>query len=110
MSLPSALIQRVVRVILLGLSGAVLLPAAAAAQLYPDRFELHKVTCSQLLSYTGEERARLLIYFNGYQDGRSGSSVWDEKVVGGRVDRALGFCKATPSLSVLDAFARAWKP
>jgi hypothetical protein len=102
---------RVLRgVISLGLVGAVLLPGSAAGQVHPNHFDVGKLTCKELLSYTGDNRARLLIYFNGYVDGRAGTQLWEDKVVGARVDRALDYCRATPSLPVLEAFTKAWKP
>jgi hypothetical protein len=103
--------RRVLRgLFLLGLGGAVLIPVSAPAQIYPDHLEVMRFTCKELLAYTGDNRARLLIYFNGYLDGRVGTQVWREKVVGARVDRALDYCRATPSLPVLEAFTRAWNP
>jgi hypothetical protein len=51
----------------------------------------------------------VIIYFNGYVDGRHNTKVWEEKAVGARVDRALATCTATPSLPALDAFMRAWR-
>jgi hypothetical protein len=36
--------------------------------------------------------------------------VWDDDVVGARIDRVDASCKATPSQSLLDAFTKAWKP
>jgi hypothetical protein len=105
------ILRRIVRgLVLLWLAGAVLLPTSARAQVYPNRLEIGKFTCRQLLSYTGDERARVLIYFNGYVDGRHNSKVWEEKAVGARVDRALAMCTATPSLPALEAFMKAWKP
>jgi hypothetical protein len=96
--------------LLLGLGSVVLLPTSAPAQVYPNRLEIGKFTCRQLLSYEGDERARVLIYFNGYVDGRHNSKVWEEKAVGARVDRALAMCTAAPSLPALEAFMKAWKP
>ena len=51
----------------------------------------------------------MLIYYNGYQDGRSGTKVWRDEVVGARVDRVMTTCKATPTLPLMEAFSRAWK-
>jgi hypothetical protein len=97
------------RAVWVGLAGALLLAASGEAQVFPERVDVRKLTCRQLLDHTGEMRARLLIYYNGYLDGRTGTRIWDDKVVGARIDRAMGYCQATPSLTVVDAFARAWK-
>jgi hypothetical protein len=97
------------RAVLVGLAGALLLAVSSEAQVFPERVDVKKLTCRELLEHTGEIRARFLVYYNGYLDGRTGTRVWEDKVVGARIDRALGYCQATPSLPVLDAFARAWK-
>lgn len=98
------------RTLVLAMVGAALLPASGDTQVFPHRVEVGKYTCGEILSLSGEARARMLIYFNGYLDGRSGTSVWDDQMVGARIDRALDSCKAAPALPLLDAFARAWKP
>lgn len=102
--------QRITRALLLGLVGGLLLPASGGPQVFPHRVEVAKFTCGEFLALGGEERDRVLIYFNGYLDGKSGTKVWTDEVVGARVDRALGYCKATPTLPLMDAFRRAWKP
>jgi hypothetical protein len=98
------------RALLLGLVGGLLLPASGDAQLAPHRVEVGKFTCREFLALGGQERDRVLIYFNGYLDGKSGTKVWADAVVGARIDRAVGYCKATPTLTLMEAFDRAWKP
>ena len=99
----------ILRILLLGLVGGLLVPASGGAQIVPNRLELAKFTCREFLELSGEQRDRILIYFNGYQDGKSGTKVWSDEVVGARVDRAIATCKATPTLSLMEAFGRAWK-
>ncbi len=99
----------ILRILLLGLVGGLLLPASGGAQIFPNQFELAKLTCGEFLALDGERRDRVLIYFNGYQDGKAGTKVWKDEVVGARVDRAIATCKATPTLPLLEAFGRAWK-
>ena len=96
-------------VLVLALAGGLLLPASGGAQVFPHQVEVTKFTCAEFLALGGERRDRLLIYFNGYLDGQSGTKVWADEVVGARVDRAVGYCKATPTLPLLEAFRRAWK-
>jgi len=98
------------RLLLLAMVAVSLLPTPSGAQIGPHRVELTTFTCGELLSLSGEARDRVLIYFNGYLDAKDGATVWVDKVVGERIDRALVYCKATPTLPLLDAFKRAWNP
>lgn len=103
--------RRIMRTaLLLGLVGGSLLPASGGAQVFPHRVDVTKFTCGEFLALSGEQRDRALIYFNGYLDGKSGTKVWADEVVGARIDRAVTACKATPTLPLLEAFRRAWKP
>lgn len=103
--------RRIVRrAVLLGLAGGLLLPASGGAQVAPHRIELAKFTCREFLALGGEGRDRVLIYFNGYMDGKRGTKVWADDVVGARVDRVVASCKATPTLTLMEAFSGAWKP
>jgi len=100
----------VLAMLLLGLIVVTLLPGPGQAQLSPVRLDVTAFTCGEALALSGERRDRLLIYFNGYLDGRAGTTVWIDEVVGARIDRALALCKTTPALPLLDAFTRAWNP
>ena len=103
------MIAMILRVLLLGLVGGLLWPASGGAQIAPNRIDLAKFTCREFLALGGEGRDRVLIYFNGYQDGKHGAKVWSDEVVGARVDRAIATCKATPTLPLMEAFGQAWK-
>ena len=81
----------------------------AAAQVYPDRIDVRKATCAYLLSHTGETRARMLVYLNGYLDARTGVQLWEEKAAAARIERGLAACQASPSQPALEVFTRAWK-
>jgi HdeA/HdeB family len=96
--------------LLLGMVAMTLFPGPIGAQVVPNRIEVTTFTCGEVLSLGGETRDRVLAYFNGYLDGKGGTTVWVAQVVGARVDRALAECKTTPTLPLLDAFSRAWKP
>ena len=101
----------VLAMLLLGLVVVTLLPGAGDAQVPPARsIDVAAFTCGDALALSGEQRDRLLVYFNGYVDGKAGTTVWVAQVVGPRIDRALAHCKTTPALPLLDAFARAWNP
>jgi HdeA/HdeB family len=88
---------------------AELMPARAPAQmtLTPRVIQIDQVKCSDLQSGSDQKQERLLVYFNGYLDGMRRHTVWDERKVGEMVDRALGYCKADPSETLLSAFTRA---
>ena len=76
--------------------------------LTPRVVRIDRVTCQELLSLPGEQRDRLLIYLNGYQDGKRQATIWDERLTGERIDRVVAQCKAEPQTSVLRAFSAQW--
>ena len=82
--------------------------AWAQITLTPRTIRLEMLTCRELLSLSSDQRDHLLMYLNGYMDGTRGASVWDERLVGERIDRALTECKSKPETPVLRAFAEAW--
>ena len=82
--------------------------AWAQVSLVPRTIPLDTFSCRELLSLSGDQRDRLLIYLNGYLDGTRGASVWDERLTGERIDRALAECKSKPETPVLRVFADAW--
>jgi hypothetical protein len=101
-------IERIAAVV--SLAAAAFIPAAAAeAQLTPRKIEIKTFTCDGLATLErGEQRDRVLIYLNGYLDGTRKATIWDEALVGKRIDEAMRLCKANPRLSLLEAFRRAW--
>ncbi len=91
------------------LAAADLKPEQAPAQvtLTPRVIAIDQVKCSELHTPPDQKQERLLIYFNGYIDGMRRQTVWDEREVGELVDRALGYCKANPTETLLSAFTKA---
>jgi len=89
---------------------AVLVAGSAWAQvsLTPRNIRLDALTCQDLLSLSGDQRDRLLIYLNGYFDGGRGALTWDERQAADRIDRVFAACKSTPATSVLRVFADVW--
>jgi hypothetical protein len=84
------------------------LSGPAIAQIGPQRVELEKFTCADLLATQGDTQYRLLLYLDGYVNGLRGLKVWDAQAEGERIDRALLQCKATPSKAALDVFSSVW--
>ena len=82
-------------------------PVPAQVTLTPRVITIDQVKCSELHTPPDQKQERLLIYFNGYIDGMRRQTVWDEREVGELVDRALGYCKANPTETVLSAFTKA---
>jgi len=82
--------------------------AWAQMSLTPRVIRIDRVTCQEVLSLPGEQRDRLLIYLNGYQDGKQQATIWDERLTGERIDRVVAQCKADPKTSVLRAFSAQW--
>jgi hypothetical protein len=93
----------------LALAAAEFQPERAPAQmtLTPRVIQIDQVKCAELQSVSSDRMDRLLVYFNGYVDGMRRHKVWDERKVGELVDRAVNYCKADPTETVLSAFTRA---
>ena len=97
------------KTLLLGLV-ALLVPDWSWAQgsLTPRVIQIDTITCQEVLSLTGEQRDRLLIYLSGYFDGKQRATTWNEQLTGERIDRALAQCKAKPEAPMLHVFADSW--
>ncbi len=93
----------------LALAAAEFQPERAPAQmtLTPRVIQIDQVKCAELESLSSDRMDRLLVYFNGYVDGMRRHTVWDERQVAELVDRAVNYCKADPTETVLSAFTRA---
>jgi uncharacterized protein (UPF0261 family) len=93
----------------LALAAADLMPERVPAQvtLTPRVIAIDQVKCSELHTPPDQKQERLLVYFNGYVDGMRRQTVWDEREVGELVNRALAYCKANPTETVLSAFTKA---
>ena len=81
---------------------------AQQVSITPRIVQLDRFTCADLLAQEGEARDRRLIYINGYINGLRGQKVWDEKVEGERIDRAVRECKAAPARPLLDVVTDVW--
>jgi HdeA/HdeB family len=96
----------------LAVGAVVVLAVSAFAQisLTPRIIHVDKLTCAELLSLPREANDRLLIFFDGFISGMRQRMVWDERAEGEMIERAVGYCKADPSGTVLSAFMRAAGP
>ena len=95
----------------LAVGAVVVLAVSAFAQMSPPRIiHVDKFTCAELLSLPRELNDRMLIFFDGFISGMRQRMVWDERAEGEMVERAVGYCKADPSGTVLSAFMRAASP
>ena len=81
--------------------------ALAQPSLTPRLIHVDKVTCAELLALPQESHNRLLVFFNGFISGSRQRMVWDERVEGEMIERAVDHCKANPTATVLSAFQRA---
>jgi HdeA/HdeB family len=96
------------KVMALSVAMVALLAGVTIAQVTPQRIEIDRVTCAELLASRGDARYRLLVYLNGYMNGLRGQKVWDQQTEGERIDRAESECKAAPTRAVLDVFTTVW--
>lgn len=82
--------------------------ASAQINLTPRTISIEELKCSALLSLSGEQQDRVLIYLNGYFDGMRKAKTWDESLTGRRIDEAIARCQANPARTVLDVFGEVW--
>jgi HdeA/HdeB family len=92
-----------------GVAAAALPIASTPAQMaiVPRTFHMEQLTCAELLGVSNERQDRFLIYFDGYLAGMRRAMTWDERVEGELIDRAIGYCKADPTQTVLSSFLKA---
>ena len=60
-----------------------------------------------MLALPSQELDRLLIYFDGYVNGMSKQTTWDERIEGEMINRGMAECKTSPASFLLDVFTRA---
>jgi hypothetical protein len=82
--------------------------AWAQVNLTPRVLRIDVATCQEVLSLSGEQRDRVLIYRSGYLDAKQHATTWEERLTGERIDRALAACTSKPETPLLRAFADAW--
>ncbi|MGH2360761.1 MAG: HdeA/HdeB family chaperone [bacterium] len=81
---------------------------AQQVSITPRIVQLDRFTCADLLARQDELRDRTLIYMNGYINGLRAQKVWDEKVEGERIDKAVRECRAAPAKLLLDVLTGLW--
>jgi HdeA/HdeB family len=82
-------------------------PPAQSQPGVPRVIEIDKLTCGEMLAAPSETVDRLLIYLDGYVNGMSNRTTWDERIEGEMINRVMAECKASPATSVLGVFIRA---
>lgn len=82
-------------------------PSAEAQAGIPRVIRIDTMTCGEMLALPSQESDRLLIYFDGYVNGASHRTTWDERIEGEVINRVVAECKASPSASLLGVFMRA---
>jgi HdeA/HdeB family len=65
------------------------------------------MTCGEMLALPSQELDRLLIYFDGYVNGMSKRTTWDERIEGEMINRVMAECKTSPASFLLGVFTRA---
>ena len=88
---------------------AILAAGPAAAQdiiREPRVIRIDQITCGELFSLSGDQRDRVLLFFDGYLAGTRGTTTWDERVQGTIIERAVQHCRQNPGDRVLSTFTR----
>jgi hypothetical protein len=78
-----------------------------AAQAPPQRWEIARVSCSDLLAASEEDRASAAMFYYGYLSARAGLRFVEGSQIEGNIHRVMEQCETTPNITVVQAFARA---
>jgi hypothetical protein len=85
-------------------------PPPAAQASVPQRWEIARVRCDELLAASAEDRASAAMFYYGYLAARAGLRFVEGSQIEGNIHRVIEQCEATPSITVVQAYARAITP
>jgi hypothetical protein len=89
-------------------------PAAAtapsSAQIAPGQWDVERVRCSDLLAASDDDRASAAMFYYGYLAAKAGIRVIDVSRIDGNIGKVMRQCRATPDMTVPQAFRAALRP
>ncbi len=91
-------------------------PAQAAAappsdaRVAPRQWDVDRVRCSDLLAASDDDRASAAMFYYGYLAAKAGIRVIDVGRISDNIAKVMQKCKATPGLTVPQAFRQALRP
>jgi hypothetical protein len=85
-------------------------PPPVAQASAPQRWEIARVRCDDLLAASEEDRASAAMFYYGYLSARAGLRFVEGSQIEGNIHRVIEQCEATPTITVVQAFARAIPP
>ena len=85
-------------------------PVPSEAQIAPERWDIDRVRCSDLLGAADDDRAAAAMFYYGYLAAKAGIHVIDVAKIEENVGKVMKQCAATPSVTVTQAFRQALRP
>jgi hypothetical protein len=85
-------------------------PSPSEAQIAPGRWDVDRVSCSDLLGAADDDRAAAAMFYYGYLAAKAGIHVIDVGKIDENVGKVMKQCAATPNLAVPQAFRQALRP
>jgi hypothetical protein len=85
-------------------------PAPSPAPVAPQRWDIERVRCSDLLEASDEDRASAAMFYYGYLAAKAGLHIIDVGRIEGNIAKVMRLCEAKPKLTVPQAFRQALHP
>jgi HdeA/HdeB family len=87
-------------------------PAAppSDAQIAPQKWDVDRVRCSDLLRAEDDDRAAAAMFYFGYLAAKADIHVVDVSRISDNTAKVMQLCKAEPGLTVPQAFRQALRP
>jgi HdeA/HdeB family len=85
-------------------------PASAPTSVVPQRWDVERVRCSDLLEASDEDRAAAAMFYYGYLAAKAGLRVIDVGRIEGNIAKVMQLCEAKPTLTMPQAFRQALHP
>ena len=85
-------------------------PAPSSAQIAPGQWDVERVRCFDLLAASDDDRASAAMFYDGYLAAKAGIRVIDVSRIDGNISKVMRQCRATPDMTVPQAFRAALRP
>jgi hypothetical protein len=82
-------------------------PAPSDAQVAPQKWNVERVRCSDLLAASDDDRATAIMFYYGYLAAKANIHVIDVSKIEDNIGKVMKQCSSTPATTVPAAFRQA---